>query len=534
MQDVLQETDPKLRAAGIVPQPGTVVHYQTPVQLLPTLSTLRDEGHFCENGALVIDTGKFTGRSPKDRFIVKDAFTDPLIDWNAINQPFSAKNFQRIRRKMQHYLSAQELWIRDGYACADPKYRLNVRLLSEKPWASLFVHNMLLRPDQADLDGFQPEWTLMHAPDFEAEPERDGTRSPNFVLINFTEKQILIGGTRYTGEIKKGIFAVLNALLPHEKGVLSMHCSANAGPEGDTALFFGLSGTGKTTLSNDPERFLIGDDEHGWSADGIFNFEGGCYAKCLDLSAEKEPQIFDAIRAGALMENVDFYPGSFEVDYTNSTRTQNTRVSYPIDHLENRKPGSMGAPPKHLFFLTCDAYGVLPPVSRLSVEQAMYHFLCGYTAKVAGTEAGVEEPQATFSACFAAPFLPLHPTVYANLLGEKLAGGKVHCWLINTGWSGGKFGQASRIALAHTRAIVRAVLTDALTAAPVHQEPVFGLSIPDHCPGVPHALLNPRESWPDQLAYDKQAQGLAKLFHAHFAQYAEATSAAVRAAGPRV
>ncbi len=534
MQELLQEAGRLLKPLGIAPTNEDTVHYQTNPQVLADQTVTLKEGAYSDNGALVIRTGEFTGRSPKDRFIVKDELTASRVDWNEINLPFQAADYRQLRGKMINYLSERSLWIRDGYVCADKRYQLNIRLISEKAWASLFCYNMFLRPGEMELSAFQPEWTILHAPEFYADPEKDNTRQKNFVLINFKAREVLIAGTAYTGEIKKGIFSVLNYLLPVKERVLSMHCSANAGPDGDTALFFGLSGTGKTTLSNDPDRYLIGDDEHGWSNDNIFNFEGGCYAKCIDLNEEKEPQIYQAIRPGALVENVCFYKGTDRIDYKDCSITQNTRVSYPLFHLENRQPESAGKPPKHIFFLTCDAYGILPPVSKLTPFQAMYQFLCGYTAKVAGTETGINEPQATFSTCFAAPFLPLHPTVYANLLGEKLKAGNVSCWLINTGWTGGKYGKGNRIALRHTRSIIRAVLNNELTNTGYHIDPVFGLAVPDHCPDVPEKMLYPRATWEDKAAYDRQAGNLARLFHRHFDKFAEMAEPEVCSAGPRI
>lgn len=534
MQELLQETSRLLKPVGIEPPNEDKVHYQTAPEVLAHQTVTLKQGAYSDNGALVIRTGEFTGRSPKDRFIVRDALTEKTVDWNEINLPFQAADYRQLRKKMIDHLSGRGLWIRDGRVCADRRYQLNIRLISEKPWASLFCYNMFLRPEDTELSDFQPDWTVLHAPEFYADPGRDKTRQGNFVLINFKAQEILIGGTAYTGEIKKGIFSVLNYLLPIKETVLSMHCSANAGADGDTALFFGLSGTGKTTLSNDPDRYLIGDDEHGWSRDNIFNFEGGCYAKCIDLSEEKEPQIYHAIRPGALVENVRFYKNTERIDYTDCSITQNTRVSYPLFHLENHKQGSVGKPPKHIFFLTCDAYGILPPVSKLTPAQAMYQFLCGYTAKVAGTETGVNEPQATFSTCFAAPFLPLHPTIYANLLGDKLKGGKVICWLINTGWTGGKYGKGNRIALRHTRSIVRAVLNNELTNTAYHIDPVFGLAVPDHCPDVPERILYPRATWEDKAAYDTQARELAGLFRLHFRQFAEMVEQEVCSAGPQI
>ena len=413
-------------------------------------------------GAITINTGKFTGRSPLDRFIVKDSITENSVWWGDINIPFSEEKFNQLHKKMLTYLSNKELYARDAYACANEKHRLNIRVINEYSWSNLFAYNMFLRPSKDDLNSFSHEWLILNAPGFNADPIEDGTRQENFAILSFTKKIILIGGTGYTGEIKKGIFSALNYILPHDKGVLSMHCSANTGEQGDTAIFFGLSGTGKTTLSADPNRKLIGDDEHGWDKDSVFNFEGGCYAKCIDLSSENEPDIYAAVKKGALLENIEFHKCTNDVDYSNTSITQNTRVSYPIDFINNIAIPSSGTNPKNIFFLTADAFGVLPPISKLTKGQAMYHFISGYTAKVAGTEAGVNEPQTTFSACFGAPFMPLHPTKYAEMLGKKMKESGVNVWLINTGWSGGEYGVGKRISLKYTRAMITAALENKL------------------------------------------------------------------------
>ncbi|MEO6305562.1 MAG: phosphoenolpyruvate carboxykinase (ATP), partial [Bacteroidia bacterium] len=408
---------------------------------------LLGQGVLTDTGALVCDTGEFTGRSPKDKFVVKDETTKKTVWWGDVNNEISIDTFRRINERMNAYLIGRDVYIKDVYACASPKYRLNARIICEYPWQNLFAHNLFLRPTQKELENFEPEWTILCVPGFKADPKVDFTRAHNFTIINFTLKTILIGGSAYTGEIKKGIFTVLNYLLPIKHKALSMHCSANIGKEGDTAIFFGLSGTGKTTLSADPNRKLIGDDEHGWDDDSVFNFEGGCYAKCVNLSKEKEPQIFSAIKFGTLLENVEFHKYTGTVDYDNVKRTENTRAAYPIHFIDNSVEPSIGKTPKNIFFLTADAFGVLPPISKLTVGQAMYHFISGYTAKVAGTEAGITEPQTTFSACFGKPFLPLHPTQYAELLGEKLKDTSIHVWLINTGWTGGSYGTGERIKL---------------------------------------------------------------------------------------
>jgi len=492
-------------------------------------------GELTATGALAIDTGEFTGRSPKDKFTVVDAETDNAVWWGDINIKFDQEKFDRILTRMQSYLTGRDVYVRDAYACADQRYRLNVRVVTEYPWQNLFVNNLFLRPNPDELLTMTPDWVIINAPGFLADPQIDGTRQHNFAIINFTRKMILIGGTGYTGEIKKGIFTVLNYVLPHHKGVLSMHCSANIGADGDTALFFGLSGTGKTTLSADPHRGLIGDDEHGWSEDSVFNFEGGCYAKCVNLSAEKEPQIFDAIRFGALLENTEFHPGTTTTDYDNISKTENTRVAYPINFIENAVEPSVATPPKNIFFLTCDAFGVLPPISRLTNAQAMYHFISGYTAKVAGTEMGITEPTTTFSACFGKAFLPLHPARYAELLGKKLNDNPdIRVWLVNTGWSGGSFGVGSRMKLSYTRAMITAALTGEFDQVKFEELPVFRLQMPVTCSGVPSEILNPRNTWKDKSAYDQTANELAVKFVRNFAQYADAAAPEILSAAPTI
>ena len=491
------------------------------------------QGVFADSGALAIDTGEFTGRSPKDKFTVKDAKTEPTVWWGDVNIPLSPDKFERLHDKMVAYLMGREVYVKDTFACADPAYRMNIRVVAEYPASAMFAGNMFLRPTKAELESFEPEWHIICAPGFHADAAKDGTRQHNFAAIDFTRKMILIGGTGYTGEIKKGIFTVLNYVLPQERGVLSMHCSANIGKNGDTAVFFGLSGTGKTTLSADPDRQLIGDDEHGWSDKGVFNFEGGCYAKCIDLTQEKEPQIWDAIKFGAILENIVFEEGTTKVDFTDKSKTENTRVSYPIHHIANVAEPSVGGHPKNIFFLTCDAYGVLPPISKLSPGQAMYHFISGYTAKVAGTEAGVTEPQSTFSACFGKAFLPLHPTKYADMLGEKMKQHDVHIWLVNTGWSGGAYGTGERMKLRFTRAMISAALNGELDKVDYKEHPVFGVSFPTTCPNVPADILDPRGTWKDKAAYDATADKLAKQFNDNFAKYADGASAEILAAAPR-
>ena len=494
---------------------------------------LRGEGVLNDTGALAIDTGEFTGRSPKDRFIVEDEITKDAVWWGNINIKFDADKFDHLYNRVTAYLAGKEVYVRDAYACSAEKYKLNLRLVAEFPYSSLFAYNMFLRPTAEELQNFDPEWNIICAPGFKADPEIDGTRQHNFAVMNFSKKILLIGGTGYTGEIKKGIFSALNFILPHQKNVLSMHCSANVGKDGDTAVFFGLSGTGKTTLSSDPNRRLIGDDEHGWDNDSVFNFEGGCYAKCIDLSREKEPQIYDAIKFGALLENINFKEDTSEVDYTNGDKTENTRVSYPIYHIDNIQEGSIGGHPKNIFFLTCDAYGVLPPISKLTKGQAMYHFISGYTAKVAGTEAGITEPQTAFSACFGAPFMPLHPTKYAEMLGEKMDEHEVNVWLINTGWSGGEYGVGSRIKLSYTREMITAALEGKLNEVEYVQHEVFGLAMPTECPGVPSEILSPKNTWNDKEAYDNKADKLANAFVANFDKFKEYANEEILNAAPQ-
>jgi len=495
---------------------------------------LRGEGQLTDTGALAVDTGEFTGRSPKDKFIVCDSETENNVWWGDINIKFDPSKFEQLYGRVTAYLTGRDVYVRDCYACADPKYRLNVRVVTEMPWQNLFANNLFLRPTRDEIMHFEPEWTVISAPGFLASPELDGTRQHNFAVINFTKKIILIGGTGYTGEIKKGIFSVLNYVLPQHRNALSMHCSANEGASGDVSIFFGLSGTGKTTLSADPNRALIGDDEHGWSDDSVFNFEGGCYAKCINLSAEKEPQIFNAIKFGSMLENIDFFEGTTTVDYDSTSKTENTRVAYPVNYIDNAKAVSTGKAPKNIFFLTADAFGVLPPISRLDAGQAMYHFISGYTAKVAGTEVGITEPTTTFSACFGKAFLPLHPARYAELLGKKLKESGAKVWLVNTGWSGGAYGIGSRIKLAYTRALITAAINGELDNVKYDTLPVFGLQFPTSCPNVPNEILNPRETWADKNGYDSKANDLAAAFIKNFAQYAEGTSDEIINAGPKM
>lgn len=491
-------------------------------------------GEITDSGALTVDTGEFTGRAPKDKYFVKDKTTADTVYWGEVNQPFDEKNFQPLLEELLNYFEGKEVYVKDAYACADPRYRLNVRVISELPWGAMFAGNMFLRPGENELKTVDPDWIIIHGPSYKTDPKRYGIRNGNFAVLNFTRKMIIIGGSAYTGEIKKGIFTVLNYVLPQDRGVLSMHCSANIGKEGDTAIFFGLSGTGKTTLSADPNRGLIGDDEHGWSDDSVFNFEGGCYAKCVNLTEEKEPEIFHAIKRGALLENIRFFPGTKKVNYDDISVTENTRVSYPLNFITNAVEPSVGGHPKNIFFLTCDAFGVLPPISKLTPGQAMYWFLSGYTAKVAGTEAGITEPKTTFSTCFGAPFLPLDPNKYAHMLGEKMQNHKANVWLVNTGWTGGAFGVGSRMKLPYTRAMITAALRGELDNVKYDTHPVFGVTYPVSCPNVPNDVLNPRNTWSDKNAYDEKANDLAKQFVKNFEKFEKTASKETLDAAPKV
>lgn len=510
------------------------IHYQLSPTELSDQTVKRGEGVLNDTGALVIKTGKFTGRSPKDKFTVKDALTTDTVDWNDFNIPLEEKYFFQLKEKMIAYLNEKEIWIRDCYACADEKFKLSLRVINEQPAHNLFCCNMFIRPLEKQLETFKPHWHILQAPGFKANPAEDGTRGENFAVISFTHKTILIGGTGYTGEMKKGIFSMLNFVLPVRANILSMHCSANMGKDGDTAIFFGLSGTGKTTLSADPNRMLIGDDEHGWTDETVFNFEGGCYAKTIDLSEEKEPEIFKAIRPGALVENTTFIEGSNTIDFASKKITENTRVSYPLSYISNAMEPSVGKTPKNIFFLTADAYGILPPISKLNPGQAMYQFISGYTAKVAGTEAGITEPKATFSACFGAPFLPLHPGKYAAMLGKKMKEHKVNVWMINTGWSGGPYGVGQRMKLDYTRAMITAALEGKLDNIEYVAHRTFGMMMPKECPNVPSELLSPRYAWADENEYDKKAKELAAMFVKNFEKYASGVEEEILAAAPMV
>jgi phosphoenolpyruvate carboxykinase (ATP) len=511
---------------------ANIFHNLSPDELISE-ALKNGEGVLADNGALMCDTGKFTGRSPKDKFIVKDSKTADSVWWGDVNFPFEEVKFDALYEKMLRFLADKTIYVREMYAGANPNYSLTIRVINTQAWHNLFCYNMFIRPDK-DLSHIPTNFTIICVPEFEADPATDGTRQSNFTIINFTKGIVLIGGTGYTGEMKKGIFSVLNYILPHDRNVLAMHCSANLGKDGDTAIFFGLSGTGKTTLSADPNRFLIGDDEHGWADEGVFNFEGGCYAKVIDLSEEKEPEIFRAIRHGAILENTRFLPGTTIPDYSNKTVTENTRTSYPISFIPGAVEPSVGGIPANIFFLTCDAFGVLPPLSKLTTGQAMYHFISGYTAKVAGTEMGISEPKETFSACFGQAFLPLHPTRYAELLGKKIHEHQTNVWLVNTGWIGGKYGVGSRIKLAFTRALIAAALEGKLDTMTYQPHSVFGVLMPESCPGVPSEILNPSNTWADKQAYDEKTRELAQSFIRNFEKFADFANAEILSGAPKI
>ena len=510
------------------------IHYQLEPEELVSDTLSLGQGVLNDTGALIIKTGEFTGRSPKDRFIVRDSINGNNINWNEFNIPLEPKYFDTIYDAVALYLNdRQDLWVRDCFACADDRYRLSIRVIAEKPWSNLFAYNMFIRPTDEELENFSPGWCVINVPDLKLDARKCGIRHHNVTAVSFKHRLILIAGSGYTGEIKKGIFTILNYILPHEKKVLSMHCSANIGIGGDTAIFFGLSGTGKTTLSADPCRKLIGDDEHGWTDDSIFNFEGGCYAKCINLTEQREPEIFHAIRCGALVENVNFLPGTNKINFEDTSITENTRVSYPLHFISNAQAPNEGAVPKNIFFLTCDAFGVLPPISKLTTAQAMYQFISGYTAKVAGTETEVKEPKPTFSACFGAPFLPLHPCVYAKMLGDKIQKHQVNVWLINTGWTGGCYSIGHRIDLSHTRALIRAALENKFAGVDFETHEIFEFAIPKECPDIPPELLNPRNTWSDKNAYEEKATYLASLFIKNFEKYSSGVTDDILAAAPK-
>ncbi len=510
-----------------------VANWNLSAASLYTEALNRGEASLSEGGALVAITGQHTGRSANDKFIVKEGSSEDNIWWGKVNKPFEETKFAGLHKKMIDYLSGKEVFVQDCYAGADADNRLPVRIVTECAWHNLFARNMFIQPKAEELDDFKPEFTVLQVPSFEADPEVDNTRSEVFVLANFAERLVIIGGTSYAGEIKKSVFSILNYLLP-EKDILPMHCSVNVSNEGDSAVFFGLSGTGKTTLSADASRMLIGDDEHGWSDDGVFNFEGGCYAKVIRLSEEAEPEIYDTTRRfGTILENVVMDENG-KLDLDDNRYTENTRASYPIEFIPNASETGIAGNPQNVIMLTADAFGVLPPIAKLSPEQAMYHFLSGYTAKLAGTEKGLgNEPQATFSTCFGAPFMPRHPSVYAKLLGEKIAKHGVNCWLVNTGWTGGAYGTGHRMPIAHTRGLVNAALDGTLANVEMEKDPFFGLSIPTACEGVPSDILNPRNTWADKDAYDKQAAHLVNLFIENFEQFAEYVDDNVMSSAPK-
>ncbi|HEY0528283.1 MAG TPA: phosphoenolpyruvate carboxykinase (ATP) [Gemmatimonadaceae bacterium] len=526
-----RESSIGLSRQGLNPR-GTV-HWNLIAPELFEAAARRAEGEFAEMGPFVAITTPHTGRSPNDKFVVKEPTSEKDVDWGKVNQPLTVDKYQLLIADVKKYLNdREELFVEDLYCGADPAYRLSVRYVSPNAWHMAFVRNMFIRPELTDLPTFDPNFTVLHAPEMQADPARHGTRTSTFIVLNIAERTILIGGTRYAGELKKAMFTVMNYLLP-KQGVLSMHCSANIGKEGDTALFFGLSGTGKTTLSADPKRGLIGDDEHGWSKDGIFNFEGGCYAKAINLSPESEPDIYRTTQMfGTVLENVVLDPATRKVRFDDQSITENTRASYPLHYIRNYVEGGRGGHPKNVVFLTADAFGVLPPIARLTPQQAMYFFLSGYTAKVAGTERGVTEPQPTFSACFGAAFLVWHATKYAEMLGALLRKHHSSVWLINTGWTGGAYGTGKRMKLSHTRAMVNAALHGELTNVPTETDSVFGLAVPTEIKGVPPEVLQPRRTWKDPAAYDAQAKKLADMFRKNFEKFGD-VDPAIRNAGPQ-
>lgn len=511
---------------------GSNAQVQLSVPQLVEKVLVREEGQLTSTGAVSVATGKYTGRSPKDKFTVKEASTADKIDWGAVNQPISEEHFDKLYTKVLEYLKEkEEIFVFKGFAGADHSYRLPIQVVNEYAWHNLFAHQLFIRPTQDDLAKHDAQFTIVSAPTFKADPILDGTNSETFIIVSFEKRIVLIGGTEYAGEMKKSIFSIMNYLLP-EQDILSMHCSANVGEEGDVALFFGLSGTGKTTLSADPNRKLIGDDEHGWSDNGVFNIEGGCYAKCVNLSREKEPQIFDAITFGSVLENVVIDKNTRIADYNDVSLTENTRAAYPINAIDNIVLPSVAGHPNTIVFLTADAFGVLPPISKLSKEQAMYHFLSGYTSKLAGTERGVTSPQATFSTCFGSPFLPLNASRYAEMLGEKIDKHNAQVFLVNTGWTGGEYGVGKRMNLAYTRAMVQAALHGELNNAETMKDDIFGLEIPLHVPGVPDEVLTPEKTWADKEAYKAKALELAGKFQENFKKFTNVSEETVKLGGP--
>jgi phosphoenolpyruvate carboxykinase (ATP) len=500
-------------------KPAANVYWNLGASDLVEHAVRRGDGKLSADGALVCITGQHTGRSPNDKFTVRDATTESTINWGKTNVGMTPENFDKLHQKVLAHLSAKDLYVRDVYAGADPQYRLPVRIVNETAWHNLFARNMFISPADAELAKFDPEFTVLHAPSCLAVPAEHGTNSECFIVINFTKKVVIIGGTIYAGEVKKSVFSILNYILP-EMGVMPMHCSANIGPDGSAAIFFGLSGTGKTTLSADASRTLIGDDEHGWGPNGVFNFEGGCYAKVINLSQEAEPEIYATTqRFGTILENVVMDPRTRKLDLNDGSLTENTRASYPLEFIPNTSATGKGPHPHNIIMLTADAFGVLPPISKLTPDQAMYHFLSGYTARVAGTEKGVKEPQATFSTCFGGPFMPRHPTVYAKLLGDMMQRHGANCWLVNTGWSGGGYGVGNRMKIAYTRAMINAALDGTLAKGEFRADPNFGFLVPAACPGVPPEVLQPKATWPDKTAYDAAAQDVARRFEKNFEQF---------------
>jgi phosphoenolpyruvate carboxykinase (ATP) len=527
----MQEHDNQLDYLGLR-NLGTV-HWDLSTPALYEEVVRNREGWISHLGPLVAHTGHHTGRSPNDKFIVKEPSSENKIAWGKINRPMDPAKFDALHAKLSGYLQNRDIYVQDLYAAADPRYQLPVRFITAYAWHNLFVRNLLIQPKTPVRHSPDTVFTILDAPRFHAYPNTDGTNSDVFIAIHFGKRLVIIGGTSYAGEMKKSVFTILNYLLP-EKGVMPMHCSANVGKAGDTALFFGLSGTGKTTLSADAERSLIGDDEHGWTDSGVFNFEGGCYAKVIRLSKEAEPDIYETTRMfGTVLENVVIDSRTREINLDDASLTENTRAGYPLTHIKNIVPSGNAGHPRNIIMLTCDAFGVMPPISKLTPAQAMYHFLSGYTAKVAGTEKGVTEPQTTFSTCFGAPFMPMAPMVYAKLLGEKIARHKVDSWLVNTGWSGGPHGVGARMKIGLTRAMVRAALNGSLANVPTEQDPIFGLHVPTSCPDVPNEVLNPRNTWKDKSAYDAKAKELAERFKKNFEQFAASAAPEVRNAGPR-
>ncbi len=512
------------------------IHWNSSTSQLYENAIRRDEGFLAHLGPLVTRTGCFTGRSPNDKFVVDEPESKKHIWWSKVNKPFSEEQFNKLFQRACNFLEGRNIFVQDLLVGADKAYELPIRVITQDAWHALFARNMFIRPGNfgRKLEVDEPNFTVLHVPHLNAVPSVDGTNSEAFIIVHFGRRQILIGGTQYAGEIKKSIFSVMNYLLP-QREVLSMHASANVGEAGDAAVFFGLSGTGKTTLSADPNRKLVGDDEHGWGENGIFNLEGGCYAKVINLSKEKEPMIFETTRRfGTILENVGMDFKTRQLDLNDSKLTENTRAAYPITHIPNAIYPGIATHPKNIVMLTCDAFGVIPPISRLTPEQAMYHFLSGYTAKVAGTERGITEPQATFSTCFGAPFMALHPSVYGRLLGDKIKRHDVRCWLINTGWSGGPYGVGKRMDISLTRAMLNAALSGDLDDATVVADPFFGLPVPETCPGVPSDLLHPANTWEDKAAYAAKAKELARAFHENFAEYTDMVSPEVNAAGPQI